>query len=82
MPAGLLGHAMVSISQHKAMRENEHRLSIPVRHRPFPLWGSTGSKQTLNGLFYISLLELESSIIQQLFKSCQSSFLLLRRIER
>src|SRR5436190_18173729 len=27
--------------------------SIPVCHRPFPLWGSTGSKQTLNGLFYM-----------------------------
>jgi hypothetical protein len=25
--------------------------SIPVCHRPFSLWESTGSKQTLNGLF-------------------------------
>jgi hypothetical protein len=29
------------------------RTSIPVCHRPFPFWGSTGSKQTLNGLFYV-----------------------------
>jgi hypothetical protein len=25
----------------------------PFSHRPFPFWGSTGSKQTLNGLFYV-----------------------------
>jgi hypothetical protein len=29
------------------------KASIPVCYRPFPLWGSTGSKQTLNGLFYL-----------------------------
>jgi hypothetical protein len=28
--------------------------SIPVARRPFPLWGSTGGKQTLNGLFYVN----------------------------
>ena len=43
MPAGLLGHAVVNGTLTEA--------SIPVCHRPFPLWGSTGSKQTLNGLF-------------------------------
>jgi hypothetical protein len=32
--------------------------SIPVCYRPFPFWGSTGSKQTLNGLFYVSQPEL------------------------
>lgn len=34
--------------------------SIPVCHRPFPLGGSTGSKQTLNGLFYVYQPELFS----------------------
>lgn len=29
------------------------RTSIPVRRRPFPFWGSTDGKQTLNGLFYV-----------------------------
>jgi hypothetical protein len=29
--------------------------SIPVCHRPFSLWESTGSKQTLNGLFLCTL---------------------------
>gem|GEM_PF-6010880 len=50
-------------------------VSIPVCHRPFPLItvvifvplnasmdaGSTGSKQTLNGLFYVNEPELFSS---------------------
>jgi hypothetical protein len=31
------------------------RTSIPVCPRPFPLSGSTGSKQTLNGLFIFKL---------------------------
>jgi hypothetical protein len=26
-------------------------LQSPFTYRPFPFWGSTGSKQTLNGLF-------------------------------
>jgi hypothetical protein len=31
-----------------------NQTSIPVRHRPFPFWGSTDGKQTLNGLFYVN----------------------------
>jgi hypothetical protein len=44
MPAGLLGHACRFV-------KTQTEASIPVCRRPFPLWGSTGSKQTLNGLF-------------------------------
>jgi hypothetical protein len=33
--------------------------SIPVCHRPFSFWESTGSKQTLNGLFYVYPKPLE-----------------------
>jgi len=45
--------------------------SIPVCHRPFSLWESTGSKQTLNGLFYIPpirhMAEVERGEISELF---------------
>jgi len=51
MPAGLLGHAFRFV-------KTQTEASIPVCHRPFPFWGSTGSKQTLNGLFYVSQPEL------------------------
>jgi len=43
MPAGLLGHSSLQWWNHFVCNEG----SIPVCHRPFPLWGSTGSKQTL-----------------------------------
>jgi hypothetical protein len=43
--------------------------SIPVCHRPFSLWESTGSKQTLNGLF------LCFPVPENRYFKCQSSFL-------
>jgi len=61
MPAGLLGHTMVSFyANHIGSWGTRTGASIPVCHRPFPFWGSTGSKQTLNGLFYVYQPELFS----------------------
>ena len=54
MPARLLGHSSLAVTCHFECNEG----SIPVCYRPFPLWGSTGSKQTLNGLFYVYRPEL------------------------
>jgi hypothetical protein len=48
VPAGLLGHTS------RPVYSGTGRQS-PFSHRPFPLWGSTGDKQTLNGLFYVPL---------------------------
>jgi hypothetical protein len=55
MPAGLLGHRwyVVRKTRTKAFQS-------PFSHRPFPLWGSTDDKQTLNGLFYVNTPELFS----------------------
>jgi hypothetical protein len=49
--------------------------SIPVCHRPFPLWGSTGSKQTLNGLFYVNPQPLKGlrELISELFSLSKNS---------
>src|SRR5688572_7639753 len=44
------------------VHSENRKVSIPVCYRPFPLWGSTGSKQTLNGLFYVNAPELFSMI--------------------
>ncbi|MBO9659242.1 MAG: hypothetical protein J7527_10500, partial [Chitinophagaceae bacterium] len=48
------------VSQRLTTTLKVNNSSIPVRQRPFPFWGSTVGKQTLNGLFYVM---------------CQSSFL-------
>jgi hypothetical protein len=70
MPAGLLGHAVVSGTLTEA--------SIPVCHRPFPLWGSTGSKQTLNGLFLFRIPDPKK--VQRFF--CIALFSNRSQIER
>jgi len=53
VPAGLLGHSSDRVTAVTLIPRERDEGSIPVCHRPFPFWGSTGSKQTLNGLFYI-----------------------------
>jgi hypothetical protein len=56
MPAGLLGHALVSVLT-KPIHEDTNRGVNPRLPPTFSFFiRSTGSKQTLNGLFYLKPL--------------------------
>jgi len=74
MPAGLLGHASVL---KLAFRQNEPGRQSPFATDLFLLFGSTDSKQTLNGLFYLiadeglpNISQIHSTAYQSSFFSC------------
>lgn len=60
VPARLLGQLRLVFTNHSDSWDTNRGASIPVCYRPFPFSGSTGSKQTLNGLFYVNEPELFS----------------------